>query len=208
MAEQPVLAVEARTSVGSNTARQIRRAGRIPGILYGHGTEQPISLDAHDFSTHVPPSHYGSFVVQVSLDGKSVGAALVAAVQVNTLRRQILHVDLQRVSSSDRVHVSVPVVLTGEPAAVRAGGVLEQFNHAVNLRCGAFEVPEQILYDITPLQLGDALHAGQLALPADAELLDKPDEVIALIVPPTVPVSEEAIVMQPEVSSVEVTEES
>lgn len=93
--------------------------------------------------------------------------------------------------------MKVPITLQGEPAAARRGGVLEQSLHSLNLRCRADAIPEQIVYDVSSMDLGDLVHAGQLAIPADAELLDNPDEVAAVILTPTLPVEEEPVVIEP-----------
>ena len=186
MSDQPTLHAETRPKVGTQASHKVRKQGRIPGVLYGHGDPQPISLDALTFSHTVSPNHYGALMVQLMLDGRPAGSALVKAVQVNTVGKHIMNVDLQRVSAEDRVAVSVPIVLIGESAAARQGGVLEQFVHSINVRCRADAMPQQITYDITALSMDESVHAAQLELPPDVELLDKPDETIIKMAPPTV----------------------
>ena len=125
---------------------------------------------------------------------------MVKAVQVNTLKHDVMNVDLQRVGQEDRVSISVSIVLEGEPEAVRLGGVLEQLMHSVNLRCRVANVPTQITHDVSELQIGETLQAGQLALPLECELLDKGDDLIAVIGAPTVPILEETVVVEPDIS--------
>jgi large subunit ribosomal protein L25 len=191
MPEQPTIQIEPRTGVGSAQARKVRRAGRVPAVIYGHCSAEAVSLDASNFRHQVSPAHYGSIIIRLRQGSQDAGAALVKAVQINTLNGEIIHVDFQRVSAEERVHVSVQIILLGDPPAVRAGGVLEQYVRSVNLRCRADAIPEHIEFDTTNLALGDALHAEQLAIPADCELLDKPEDVIAVMLMPTVPVEEE-----------------
>ena len=185
MSDQITLQAESRTLVGTGASHKIRRGGRIPAVLYGHGTSQAISLDLLAFRALVRPDHYGSMMVDLVLDGKPAGKALVKGVQVNTMARTIMSVDLQQVSAADLVVVSVPIVLTGESPALRMGGVQEQFAHSVTVRTRADAVPEQITYDLSELGMDEAVHAAQLALPDGCELMDKPDETIVKIAPPT-----------------------
>ncbi|HEY3377608.1 MAG TPA: 50S ribosomal protein L25 [Armatimonadota bacterium] len=207
MSDQLSLEIASRANPGSASSRKLRRAGRLPATLYGHGTAESVSLDLLAFRREITPDHYGAVVVHLTQGETSVGTALVKSVQVDTIKHQLLHVDLQRVDAADRIHVVVPVVLQGEPDAVRLGGVLEQAVHTINLRCRADDVPAQISYDVTPLGIGDAVHAEQLALPAGSELLERPDDVIAVILAPTVPALEEAVNVEPAVSGPELVGE-
>lgn len=191
MAGQPTLKIEPRPGVGSGDARKLRRQGRIPAVLYGHGEPEPVSLDLAEFRHAVTPEHYGSFIVRVRRGGKDAGVALVKAVQATALGRRVLSVDLQRVTLDEQVHVAVPVVLEGTPEGARAGGVLEQAVHAINLRCQARNVPQQITHDISHMNLGDSIHVRDLAVPANTEVLDNPEEMIAVLLAPTVPVAAE-----------------
>jgi large subunit ribosomal protein L25 len=188
------IALESRTGVGSAEARRLRHAGRVPGVLYGHGTPTLVSVDAAALGHTVTPAQYGAAIVPISLDGRPAGDALVKAVQVHTLSRRILSLELQRVTADDRVQVSVPVALDG---ALPTGAVLEQMQHNVPLRCQASAVPEALTFDITVLGVGDVLHAAQLALPSACELLVNPDEVIAVIAGPTIPALEEPVRVEP-----------
>lgn len=186
MNDQPVLTLKTRPLAGSNSAKRFRRNGLVPGIVYGHGEALPVLADTHEFRHTIPTEHYGSQVIRLQIDGRDAGAALVKAVQLNTVTRQILNVDFQRVSSEDRVNVSVSILVENEPADARAGGVLEQFVHAVTIRCSAFQVPEQIAVDVSKMHIGDSLHAGQLVLPGSCELVMNPEEVILIVAAPTV----------------------
>lgn len=184
MANQPILHINPRHSTGTHTSRRARRSGHIPGVLYGHGEPESIEIDVHEFRQAIKPAQYGSQVVQLRLNGNAVATALVKAVQINPLGQQILNIDLQRVSMDERVPVQVSVILEGEPAGTRGGGVLEQIIHAVMLRCRADAVPTALHLDVSAMQIGDALHGTDLVLPTQAELLDKSDEVIVILAAP------------------------
>ena len=113
--------------------------------------------------------------------GVDAGLALVKQVQVNTLHKQIMNIDLQRISLVDELHISLAVVLTGEPVGLHTGGLLDIERHSINVRCLASAVPEQITHDISGLDIGDLLTAGQLQLPEGCILADKPEECIAVV---------------------------
>jgi large subunit ribosomal protein L25 len=205
MSDQPTLSVQSRAQVGSGAARQLRRQGRTPAVLYGRGAPQPVTLSATDFRHAVPVDRYGSQMVRLLLDEQDAGIALVKAVQVNPLNRQVLSIDLQRVFMEDYVQITVPVILVGEPAEARRGGVLDQLAHAISLRCRVSDVPANITFDVSALEIGDAVRSGQLALPPNSELLDPPDQVIATLAPPTVPVLEEQMIITEGVTGPELT---
>jgi len=203
MSAQPTLRVESRTQRGSGSAGRFRRQGRIPAIIYGRGESLPVTIDSTEFRHQVSAEQYGSQIVHLFIDGAEGGTALVKAVQVNTLKQAVLNVDLQRVSQQERVNVALAVVLEGEPTAVRHGGILEQLIRTVNVKCRVSEMPQQLTYDVSELEVGEVVHAGQLALPGDCELLDKPDDVIAVIGAPAVPITEEQVEVEPGVSGPE-----
>lgn len=185
MSEQPTLHLKSRAGIGSNAVKKYRRQGMAPGIVYGHTEPLAVMTDAHTFRMTVPVEHYGSQVVRITVDGEDAGSALVKSVQINTINRQILNIDFQRVSSEDRVNVSVNVVVEGESADARMGAVVEQPTHAVTLRCSAFEVPSQITVDVSNLHIGDTVHAADLVLPPGCELHSPPEEVIVVVAAPT-----------------------
>ncbi len=123
----------------------------------------------------------GSQIVQLNVDGVDSGLALVKAVQRNLLKHVLTHVDLQRVSLSDSLQIPVPLILDGDAAGVLIGGILDVNIFVLNLRCVASAVPESIHYDISNLQVNEHLTVSQIPLPAGCELLDRPEDTIAVI---------------------------
>lgn len=178
MADYPNLAVELRSSTGSVKARAMRRMGIAPGVVYGHGDPLMIQMQSKAFREVVPTGQYGSMIVQLQLDGKDAGLALVKNVQVDTLHKIVMNIDLQRVSLLEKLTMTLPLVLVGEPVGIHAGGRLAIEKHTLNVRCIASAVPESITCDITHLQIGEHLTAGELVMPEGCELLDKADESV------------------------------
>jgi len=178
MVEQVVLQAERRGQTGTRAARRLRAAARVPAIIYGHGEEPvPVAVNYHDLALELQRHHR---LLAVELEGR-VEQVLVKDVQYDHLYAKIVHVDLTRVSLDERVKVSVRVELKGVPAGATEGGVLEQVLAAVELECLVTSIPESIRAAVTHLQVGDMLTAGQLELPAGAELLTAPETPVALV---------------------------
>ncbi len=181
MTMYPTLTCALRTGTGSREARKLRHQGLVPATVYGHGAAVSLTLDVRHFGAIQHANHSGSLIVSLLVDGKDDGLALVKAVQHAPIAKLPTHVDLQRISQHESLQVSVKLFLEGEAAGVVAGGVLEIISHAVNLRCPASSVPDSLKHDLTEMQIGDTLLAGQLILPAGCVLLDPEDTPMATL---------------------------
>lgn len=159
------MSVQARTESGKGVARKLRAAGRLPGTLYGQGEPaQSIQMDAAMFEAIVRTGAHHR-LLDVTVDGSAtVVKALVREVQIHPVSRAAVHVDLQRVSMRERIHVQVPVVLVGKPEGVRnQGGILEHNLREVEVECLPSAIPEQIEVDVNDLNVGQALHISDLS---------------------------------------------
>jgi large subunit ribosomal protein L25 len=163
---EQVIKVEQRYESGKGAARRARRAGKIPGILYGH-KQQPVSLslDPIELKKRVKASGLGrNTVFKVEGLGREV-LALLKDAQTDPLKRTVLHVDFVEVRESDRVVVEVPFELMGKPAGVTAGGVLQVVRRTVALECSPLAIPAMLTFDVTQLGLNEALHVADVKLP-------------------------------------------
>lgn len=181
MTTYSTLTCERRIGTGSNASRKLRSQGKLPATVYGHGAPLSLVLDLHEFTVVERASDSGSQLLQLSIDGAESALVLVKSVQRNTLKRLPIHVDLQRVSLTEQLQVTVNVQLTGDPAGVTLGGRLEVILRALHLSCAAGSVPDNLTHDISAMGIGDTLDAGAIALPDGCVLLDKPEERVALI---------------------------
>ncbi|MDM7915086.1 MAG: 50S ribosomal protein L25 [Candidatus Eisenbacteria bacterium] len=186
---------ELRSGTGKGSARRTRMAGRTPGVIYGAGEQAiPITLLESDL-TRVLRQHRGGTVV---LDLKIAGiqdrdlTAIIKEVQREPVSRRVLHIDLQHVSLTQLVHVSVPVHLTGTAAGVKEGGILEQLIRDLEISCEAGRIPEKIDLDVTALVKGHSLHVSDLPLPEGVTSLTPADRVVATIITKAVEVAEAA----------------
>jgi large subunit ribosomal protein L25 len=167
------IAAETRTEFGKGAARRTRRAGRIPAVLYGHGTDpQHVSLPELEFKRIIREQGRNAVV---TLDiGGTPQLALTKTVVQHPIRPYIEHVDLLVIRRGEKVAVEVAIVVTGE---AEAGSLVAQELNTVAVEADVSSIPEQIEVSVEGLAVGTQIHAGDLALPegttlqADAELL-------------------------------------
>jgi len=181
MAESPVLNVQVRQTRGKRNARRLRLTGMVPAVLYGHGEETlALSVPAEELDTAV---RHGSRLFQLS--GGVVQQAFVREVQWDTWGTHVVHADFARVSAHEKVEVEVPVELRGEAPGLKEGGIIEHALHQLEIECEATAIPEKISVNINHLNLGDAVTAADLELPAGVRLLTDPESLVVQCVTPT-----------------------
>jgi large subunit ribosomal protein L25 len=177
---QVVLAARNRARAGSGEARRIRRAGRIPGVLYGRSGEAiSIDLDALEFTNGIK-NISESTIVKVEIDGKSHDA-FVKDTQRNIRDGNILHVDFYEVESGVALRAHVSIHLQGNPAGVREGGVLEFPLHEIEVECLPKDLPERIDIDVSTLGVNQSIHVRDIALAEGVRLISAADQVVALV---------------------------
>jgi large subunit ribosomal protein L25 len=170
-----------RTEVGSQQVRRLRRAGHIPAVVYGH-KEAVLNIKVtHDDMWRI--IRHGSRIVELELNGKSE-KCLVREVQWDVFGKEIEHVDFNRVSADERIHITVPVHLKGTAPGIAAGGVLNFVMHQLHIECPAIAVPEDIRVNVGELQLEQAIHVKELTLPPGVKALGDPDAVVVQVVKP------------------------
>jgi large subunit ribosomal protein L25 len=214
MAENATLKATVRAEQGKSAARRMRREGRIPAVIYGHGEEtRSLSLDAHEFEMLVKRHSIDTTLIELSIeDGKKTGAkvkALVSEVQAHPYRPQVLHVDFHQIHAGETVTVEVPLRLVGTAVGVRAGGVLQHVLHELELECAVEAIPEAIEVDVSALEIGDSVHVGELSLPEGVDVHVDPDRTVCTVAAPTVlEVAEEpeAAAVEPELVGGEAAE--
>lgn len=172
------LVATTRTDFGKGAARRTRRAGRIPAVLYGHGSDPlHVSLPGHE--TFLALKHANA-LYGVELDGKKI-LAIIKDVQREPVRQVIEHIDMQIVTSGETVSVEVPVTIVGESAPGTIHFVELQ---SLNLEAEATHLPDHIEVSIEGLEAGTQIHAGDVVLPTGAVLGDDPTAVVVTIAVP------------------------
>lgn len=179
-----------RTLSRRGGSKKLRDAGRIPAVIYG-GQSKPQSLEVDRKAMEDLIHHSASENLLVDLtvdkDSKAKRLALVKEVQHYSLNGKLMHIDFHEVSENEKVTVVVPLETTGEPVGVKTGGgVLEHVLHKLKVRCLPKDLPEVIVVDVTSLEIGKAIHIGEIAAPAGVEILgDKHISVLAVKAPVT-----------------------
>lgn len=164
---------ETREAKGTGASRRLRRAGRIPGIIYGGGKEPAMVSFEHNPVWHMlenEASH--SSILDVKTDGKGE-KAILRDVHYHPFKQIILHVDLQRVSETERIHMSVPVHFIGEdvaPGVKMQDGIVSHLMTDVDITCLASNLPEYLTADISKLNLHESVHLSDLQLPEGVEI--------------------------------------
>jgi len=177
---QVVLSARSRQEKGSGVARKIRRAGRVPGVLYGRsGKSISIDLDALEFANGVK-NISESTIVKVEVDGKPYDA-FVKDTQRDILEGKILHVDFYEVESGVAVRARVSIQLKGSAMGVREGGILEFPLHEIEVECLPKDLPERIEVDISGIGVNQSIHVRDIALSDAIRVISAPDQVIALV---------------------------
>lgn len=169
-----VLKVELRSSHGSRQVKRLRETGLVPAVLYGHG-ETPVNLQVtkHDLTLVV---RAGTRVVD--LQGALNEKALVKSLQWDVFGAQILHLDLARVSATEKVEVELPLEFRGEAPGLSEGGVVEHLGYHITISGPVATLPEKIEVKVTELHLGGHITAGQIVLPPGCELVSSPDTIV------------------------------
>ncbi|HEU0207108.1 MAG TPA: 50S ribosomal protein L25/general stress protein Ctc [Pseudolysinimonas sp.] len=172
MADDNKLVAEPRDVFGKGAARKIRAAGKIPAVIYGHGTEpQHVTLPGHEVGLILRKANQ---VLDLDISGKSQ-LALVKDVQKDPVRQIIEHLDLIVVRKGEKVTVDVPVHVEGESAA---GTTAAQDANTLSLEAEATHIPERILVDIEGLEAGTQILAKDLTLPEGSTLISDPDTLV------------------------------
>lgn len=173
------LAAELRTEFGKGAARRTRRAGKIPAVLYGHGTDpQHVSLPALEFA-RVVREHGRNTVLTLDVGAGENALALTKTVTTHPLKNYIEHVDLLVVRRGEKVVIEVPVVITGEAVS---GALITQDLSTLSVAAEALHIPDQFEVSIEDVPVGTQILAGQVTLPDGVELQTDPEALVVNVV--------------------------
>src|SRR4029079_7735330 len=169
MADAVKLTTEARTGKGSRDANRLRKAGRVPAVVYGH-KEETVAVTVSRDERAAALRHHAR-TVDLDLNGKAE-TVLIQEVQHDHLGTGLVHVDFRRVSKDERIRTTVEIELRGTAPGTTSGGVLDQPLHSIHIECPALAIPESIRVKIDMLQIGMAIHVKELELPPGVKALD------------------------------------
>lgn len=196
--EKILLRAEKRTEVGKGAARTLRRQGMLPAVLYGGGISTPIKLQRKEIIKLFSSGAIERTLIAIELSdgnaGKTDYLALIKDYQFDPVKKELLHIDFIEISLEKKIRITVPVVITKEPAGVKKGGILQHLLREVQIECLPARIPERIEVDAGGLEIGHTLHVSDLVLEAGVRVLDDPQAVILTI---SAPVLQEAIPAAP-----------
>jgi large subunit ribosomal protein L25 len=186
------LAVDSRHPDGSRSARRLRRSGRIPGVLYGGGSD-PVSFSVDARELRIALAGSGA-VVDLSIDGANPTPVVLKEAQRDPVRGNTTHVDLLRVRLDKPIHAVVPLELTGieDIPGVKEGGILEQLTRELNVEALPTAIPESIVHALGEMQIGDTLALEAIVAPEGVTLLDDLAITVASVSAPRLQSEEEA----------------
>lgn len=168
--------IELRTKTGTGVSRRLRNADMVPGVVYGKGMDpMPISIKICDLKEAM--SGEGGKNNLITLVGGGTldqSMAIIADLQRDAIKRTYEHVDLHRINMSEKLRVTVPVLLTGTAIGVKEGGLLDLAHHELHVECLPGNIPDQIEIDITELKVAHSIHVSDIQLPEGVKLLDNP----------------------------------
>ncbi|HSP44285.1 MAG TPA: 50S ribosomal protein L25 [Luteolibacter sp.] len=180
MAQKTNLKAAPRARTGSGLLKQMRREGWLPSVIYGRGAENlNLKVDAKTFAEVIAHSSSENIVVNLEIEGEGTRLAFLQAIQHDPLTGAALHADFLAIDSKTEITAHIPAHLVGEAPGVKAGGVVEQYLHALEITCLPDQLPETIDIDISGLQLGDSLHIGDVKYPAGVKPA-QPAEVVII----------------------------
>ena len=197
MAEATNIAVQPRHQAGKGAARALRRAGRVPGIIYGKEFEPVmISIDPQGLRQQLAQTGFFSRVFAVTVDGET-HRVLARDVQFDPVTDRAIHVDFMRFGSDTKLNIEVEMVFENEEECpgIKRGGVLNVVRRTIELICPADNIPAFLTADLTGLDIGDSVHISAVSLPEGVTpVVTDRDFTIATIAAPTLlPVEEEEV---------------
>jgi large subunit ribosomal protein L25 len=177
-----------REKGSKNSARRLRRDGKIPAILYGPKTQAvSLQVDKKDFSTRVAMLE-GSHLVRLKSSDPSLTekVALVKDMQFHPISGDLIHTDLYEVDLAARITVSVPLRFVGKAAGVVRGGILQPIIREVEVECLPLDIPNSFNVDVSALDIGDSIHVEDIAMPEGVTAMSESNFAVVTVVTPTV----------------------
>ena|SRR5579875_1011636 len=182
--DRTALKVAPREAAGSRATRRLRRAGEIPGVVYG-GTEGPVAFRVGERTLRHALQDSGA-VLELEVEGGSSGPVVVKELARHPVTGATMHLDLLRVRMDVAIQSTTVLDLTGSEDApgVREGGVLEHVTRELSIEALPADIPDSIAHDVSSMQIGDTITLGEVTAPSGVTFLDDPETVVATLTPP------------------------
>jgi large subunit ribosomal protein L25 len=181
--EQMTIKAEMRQGRGKNDARRLRVAGKVPVTIYG-GEGEAVAAVAKlaDLAAILRTDRGATSVFKIDVDGVGESEVMFADRQIHPLKNRLMHADLRRIVRGQKIEVTVPIHLDGDPKGVsEEGGVLDHVLHSVSIRCRPSQIPDAIHADVSSLGVNEVLHISDLKIEEGIEVLADEKQVIATV---------------------------
>jgi large subunit ribosomal protein L25 len=190
--ERISLDVEQRIEKGKGAARSLRMSGMLPAVVYREGNAVPIKINRKEIVKFINSTLGEQMMVELKFSDGNSKLALLKDYQVDPVRSELLHADFYEVSLTEKVRVTVSLVLKGEPVGVKKeGGILQQLLREVEIECLPDDIPAHVKVDVTGLAAGRTLHVSEVSFSEGVRVLNDPDEAVATVTVPAAEVEEE-----------------
>ena len=189
--ESTTLKVAAREPEGSRSARRLRRAGNVPGVLYGGG-EAPVAFQVQARELRHALQHGGA-VIDLAVDDAAATPVVVKVLDRHPVSGETTHIDMLRVRLDVKIQSTVVLELTGaeDSPGVKEGGVLEHVTRELTIEALPNDIPDSLQHDVSSMVIGDTLTLDAVTPPPEVTLLDDPETVVATLSPPKLQLEEE-----------------
>jgi large subunit ribosomal protein L25 len=187
MATVTVIKAASRSRAGKGAARAERRAGRVPGVIYGDGKPpQPISVDYHELRQRIYAGHFLTTVHDVEIDGVK-HRVIPRDFQLDVVRELPLHVDFMRLGEGATIRVNIPIHVRNaeQSPGVKRGGTVSIVTHSIEVRCRADAIPAGIEVDVGGLDINHSRHLSDINLPDGVRAVSGRDITLVTVVPPS-----------------------
>lgn len=199
------LEVVRREETGKGVAKKLRKAGKVPAIVYGgHREAVPITVDRKSVTDLLTKSEHGvrSVFLLKMAGGDKKRHAMVKELDRHPITRDIRHIDFVRVLMDEKVRVTIPVRLDGTAAGVKLGGIIDFQSREIHVECLPGAIPDEFIVDVSPLQINDFIRVSELPIQEGVKILEDESRVIVSVSAPraeAVPETEEEEEIEPEV---------
>lgn len=184
--ERQALKTEVRALTGKGHNKRLRREGKIPGVVYGKkGEVFSVQVDRSELNQAVNTSAGYNILLDLDIKGGKKETVMIKDFRKDVIRKDLFtHIDFIRVSLKDKLEVNVPVVIVGEPAGVKGGGIPQIQLREITLLSLPTEIPENVSVDVSALEVGDNLAVKDIVFPPGIDVVNEPDELIFSVLAP------------------------
>ena len=184
------LSVNKRALKGKSGARAVRKAGNIPGVVYGITDSTPLTISPKELEALLGTRAGANVIFQLNVEGEAASdrPVIVKELQRDPMKDTIVHADFLEIRMDEKIEIAVPLSLSGESPGEKMGGTVSQLLRELEVSCLPNAIPEQIEVDVSEVEIGDVIHVRDLLIPEGVELVADPDDPVMTVM---VPVEEE-----------------